>query len=99
MADLEWPADAADLDEVVPVGEHGHRWLLPAIAPGSIQQPRLALWWVLLFGLSLIARYEPDAWARALDLEGSRLAVPLETVLESAEKAVPQLVHYEVFRE
>jgi hypothetical protein len=98
MADIEWAPEDAPLEEVAETGESGHPWLMPVLPPGTSSQPRLVLWWVLLFGLSLIARYEPDAWATALDIQRSRLAVPLESVLELAENAVPQLLHHEVFR-
>jgi len=50
-------------------------------------------WWVLLFGLSIFARYHPQLWARALDVDGSQHAVPLEGLLDNALLAVPALVY------
>jgi hypothetical protein len=46
------------------------------------------LWWALLLGLSSLARYEPAAWTRALDLDQSELAVGLERVLDFADEWV-----------
>ncbi len=98
MADIEWPSEAASLDEVLLEGGDDDRWLLPGLAAGQAPQPQLVLWWILLFGLSLVARYEPDAWAKSLHVERSGLAVPLEAMLDGAQEAVPQLVHEEMFR-
>jgi hypothetical protein len=52
----------------------------------------LLLWWVLLFGLSNLARYEPGVWTAALDVNASQLAVPLETAMREALDSVPHLV-------
>jgi hypothetical protein len=98
MADIEWPSEAAAVDDVLTEREGSRRWLPPALAPGHEPQPRLVLWWILLFGLSIVARYEPDAWSGSLTAERSRLAVPLEAMLDGAHEAVPQLVHGEMFR-
>ena len=52
------------------------------------------LWWVLLFGLSMVARYDPELWIAELDVNRSENAVPIETVLDEALTAVPELVLY-----
>lgn len=52
----------------------------------------LMLWWVLLFGLSGIARYDPELWIGALDANNSRLAVPIEAALDTALEALPDLI-------
>jgi hypothetical protein len=52
----------------------------------------LRFWRVLLFGLSIIARYEPDKWKRALDPDSSNLAVLIEDAMEEALTAVPHLL-------
>lgn len=68
------------------------RWLLPA-APGS-DEPFVPLtaWWVLLFGLSIFARYDPGLWSSSLNLDSSERAVPLGLLLDEALEAVPELI-------
>jgi hypothetical protein len=64
---------------------------LPDIAGGPSPFP-LLLWWALLLGLSSLARYEPAAWAAAIDLDSSELAVSLERVLDVASERVPMRI-------
>lgn len=52
----------------------------------------LLAWWAVLFGLSMLARYEPARWTEDLDVDKSALAVPLETVLDAALEACPELI-------
>ena len=68
------------------------RWLLPA-PPGS-DQPFVPLtaWWVLLFGLSIFARYDPGLWSASLNLDSSDRAVPLRLLLDDALESVPDLI-------
>jgi len=47
---------------------------------------------VLLFGFSILARYEPTAWGAALDPDKSDLCVLIEDALEVGLVAVPHLV-------
>jgi hypothetical protein len=63
-------------------------YALPAIADGPSPLP-LLLWWALLLGLSSLARYEPDDWTAAIDLDASPLAADLREVLDIAAKRVP----------
>jgi hypothetical protein len=58
----------------------------------SHRLPPLLLWWALLFGLSLLARYQPAAWRAALDLDHSPCADPLATLLDEALVIVPDLL-------
>ncbi len=67
------------------------QWCRPAVAPGTVLSP-LMTWWALLYALSMVARYEPDAWVASLDVDKSQLAVPLEGILEDALEVVPHLV-------
>lgn len=95
---FRWPATimiAAShenaLDRVAPdVGPGGCRWLRPAVA-GVALSPLLT-WWISLFGLSMLARYEPAKWTAALDYDTSELAAPLDHLLQVALERVPQLV-------
>jgi hypothetical protein len=68
-------------------------WLLPEVGNGRDRLPPVLLWWVLLHGLSLLARYEPAAWRLALDLDRSTIADPLIDLLDSALQIVPDLLY------
>jgi hypothetical protein len=72
------------------IGEE--RWLIPVVGDGSDRLPPVLLWWILLFGLSLLARYEPAAWRAALDLDRSAVADPLRQLLDDALVTVPALL-------
>jgi hypothetical protein len=42
----------------------------------------------------MLARYEPQAWDRLTDVNGSADAVPLEHLLNTALSSVPELVFH-----
>ncbi len=69
----------------------GTRLLLPRAGGTDVLSP-LMLWWILLFGLSSIARYDPELWIDALDVNNSQLAVPIEAALGAAVEALPELI-------
>jgi hypothetical protein len=69
----------------------GTRLLLPRAGSKYALSP-LMLWWVLLFSLSSIARYDPELWVSALDVNNSQLAVPVEAALDVALEALPELI-------
>lgn len=99
-ARVMWEADGTDaqdrrrkVDEIAP--EHritDRRWLIPRVGANADALSPLMLWWGLLFGLSNLARYEPNVWMEALALNASQLAVPLGAVLDEGLQAVPHLV-------
>ena|SRR5258708_38572610 len=70
----------------------GQHWLRPMLNQSHDILSPLMTWWVLLFGLSMLARYHPAAWTRALAIDRSRDAMPLERALDEALEAVPPLV-------
>jgi hypothetical protein len=79
------------LERVTPrVHDFSPRWLLPYV--GGVALSPLLTWWTLLFGLSMMARYEPATWVAALDYDSSELAAPLEGLLDTALDRVPELV-------
>ncbi len=83
---------AQRLDEIAPdYRDLGRRLIVPRLGEAGYLSP-LMLWWALLFGLSSIARYDPELWVAALDVNSSELAVPIEAALEAALDAVPALV-------
>jgi len=80
------------LDEIAPEYRQAkERYAIPRLEQGDFLEP-LMLWWGLLFGLSNVARYEPALWVKALDVDNSQHATPLEVALDEALLAVPQLI-------
>jgi hypothetical protein len=79
-----------EVDQRFPARPHASfvGYALPAIADGPSPLP-LLLWWALLLGLSSLARYEPDDWTAAIDLDASPLAADLRAVLDIAAEQVP----------
>lgn len=69
----------------------GTHLLLPRAGIQDALSP-LMLWWALLFGLSSIARYDPETWVAALAVNDSELAVPIEAALEAALDVLPELI-------
>lgn len=74
----------------------GSRSVMPTLPEQEDVLNPLMMWWILLFGLSIFARYEPELWIEALDVDRSSLAVPLESVLQRALASVPALLHEEL---
>jgi hypothetical protein len=70
----------------------GQHWLRPMLNESHDILSPLMTWWVLLFGLSMLARYHPGPWTHALAIDQSRDAMPLERALDEALEAVPLLV-------
>jgi hypothetical protein len=101
VAVLSWSGDHA-FDSIAPADHskfsdtNGGRHLRPTLAGDSDLLNPLMSWWVLLFGLSIFARYHPSVWMEALEVDNSELAVPLEGVLDSALHTIPALVHHEL---
>jgi hypothetical protein len=67
-------------------------WLRPALEAKQDPPSMLMTWWLLLIALSTVARYHPELWARALNVERSPIAVSLEAALRIAESRVPELI-------
>jgi hypothetical protein len=74
-------------------GEASEHWLVPGVGDESDRLSPLLLWWALLFGLSLLARYQPAEWRKALDLDRSQYADPLTALLDEALGVVPDLLY------
>jgi hypothetical protein len=52
----------------------------------------LMTWWLILYGLSMFARYHPREWVKALDVDSSEAAVLLDRCMSEAMDRVPYLV-------
>ncbi len=86
------PVKVEQLDAIAP--DHrgqGVRMLLPRLGGRDFVSP-LMMWWILLFGLSSVARYDPELWVAALDVNASPQAVPIEAALDIALDALPELI-------
>jgi hypothetical protein len=71
----------------------GPRWYLqPLVGEPRSAPDHLLLWWQLLIGLSQLARYQPEVWTAALDVNESPIAVELEAALDLVHECVPRLL-------
>lgn len=91
-----WPGvqalDEAALERIAPdYRARGQRLMLPRLNGKDAPAP-LMLWWLLLFGLSSVARYDPELWVAVLDVNTSEQAVPLEAALDEALDVLPELI-------
>jgi len=94
---VHWPAETKDLagrvstlDRIVPTTPGGARWWRPLVA--GVQMSDLTMWWALLFGLSMLARYEPAGWNAMLDLDSDPHAAHLVRLMDDAIEVLPALV-------
>lgn len=88
-----WPRADPSEDPLPPrYGAEGYRWMRPNLPTGDRPPSILMTWWVVLFALSMLARYHPVEWVAALDPDRSSAAVVLERAMEAALDVVPSLV-------
>lgn len=72
----------------------GHQRLaFPVVGGGDKPAHPFLLWWAILFGLSMLARYEPKAWGSLIDINGSADAAAIEYFLDQALHLLPELIH------
>jgi hypothetical protein len=88
-SELVPPYPHARLRRDWPGEEH---WLVPAVGTRPGRLSPLLLWWTLLFGLSLLARYQPADWRAALDFDRSACADRLVELLDEALLVIPDLL-------
>jgi YaaC-like Protein len=96
---LRWKGDAGEYRHVPTstIGfwyPDGGRRVVPSL--GGVAMPFLMIWWMLLYAMSMLARYEPATWVGALNVDRSSIAVPLEAALERPTEVIPQLVKDEL---
>jgi hypothetical protein len=70
---------------------NGDWWLFPAGATGRSLHP-LMTWWAVLYTLSMLARYQPAEWAGHINIDASRHAVAVESLLKRAITFLPTLI-------
>jgi len=56
------------------------------------------IWWAILYALSMLARYAPEAWAKVIDVDMSADAVAVEFMLEEALSVIPEAIHSVILR-
>lgn len=100
IASLSWKGEP-DFDQIAPQASgvrsaSSSRHIVPTLADHTELLNPLMLWWILLFGLSIFARYHPNLWVDTLNVDTSELAVPLEGLLDNALSVIPALVHHEL---
>ncbi len=96
---VRWPLNAPTatdrwrrIEELTSADGAGARWLIPGIGESPDLLDPFLLWWLLLYGFSILARYEPAHWVRLLDVDASSWAVGIESALDVAVEVVPELV-------
>lgn len=91
---LEW-SDTHNLDAIAPEISGGDKFrvLIPTLPGQSELLSPLMTWWLLLFGFSIFARYHPGLWVKALQVDRSPAAVPLEAILDHALNLLPRLIY------
>ena len=66
--------------------------VLPSIGGNTEAQHPLVAWWLVLYCLSMLARYYPTVWTSLLDVDSSPLAVPFDHLISVARAKVPGLI-------
>jgi hypothetical protein len=71
---------------------NGSLWLFPAAGTAGRSLHPLMAWWAVLYTLSMLARYQPAEWAGHINVDDSRHAVAVESLLKRAISMVPALI-------
>jgi hypothetical protein len=91
--DEHWAERAHAIAPRAPFDRSGARYIPTALPGHTDALPPFLLWWLLLFGLSIFARYHPELWARTLDVDQSTVTVAIETALERAIDTMPAMIY------
>lgn len=107
LAGAPWPRPEEPLRLFWPDPEHGThpnpadqliayrgqtRLATPNLPNASRPSHPLMAWWATLFGLSMLARYQPDRWTNMINIDRSPSAIAVEYLLQEALDAVPDLI-------
>lgn len=65
---------------------------IPAVGGMGTQLEPVMTWWIVLYALSMVTRYQPAAWTTLIDVNSSAHATVIEYVLDLALDAVPDLI-------
>lgn len=76
-----------------PYGKNGtHRILYPRFGMNDAACSPIVIWWAAMFGLSVVARYEPALWVRTIDVDASGDATALEEILDDSLGMLPDQI-------
>ncbi|GIG58783.1 hypothetical protein Lfu02_31550 [Longispora fulva] len=67
-------------------------WAFPSVGSMAESLHPLLVWWAVLFALSMMARYEPNNWAKMIQIDVSGEANAIEHILDQALDIVPTLL-------
>jgi len=70
----------------------GESYAFPRVGGSDLAAHPLLIWYAVLYGLSMLSRYEPRAWAGLIDIDLSKDASPIEAALEEAGRSLPQVI-------
>lgn len=70
----------------------GVSYAFPRTGGSSSAAHPLLLWYAVLFGLSMLSRYEPKVWAKLIAIDSSEDASPIEAALDEAMRTLPQVI-------
>jgi hypothetical protein len=70
----------------------GSLHFFPVVGNSTQSIHPLMAWWAVLHCLSMLARYQPAEWSQHIDVDHSRFAVPLESLLRDALTVVPVII-------
>ncbi|MEU8126636.1 hypothetical protein AB0B68_05430 [Micromonospora sp. NPDC049049] len=90
-ASVEWGKQAHQLKATRYRGA-GDWWVFPKVGSMAGSLHPLLAWWTVLFALSMMARYEPNNWARMIQIDSSVEASAIEHILDQALDVVPALL-------
>jgi len=60
--------------------------------PAGLPVHPLMAWWMVLYAMSMLTRYQPVRWTEMIDVNRSEHATAIEYVLEAGVLAVPDLI-------
>jgi hypothetical protein len=89
-SDSRRDSDRRELDKIAKPYRDGERMILPRLDGNDVAP--IMLWWLLLYGLSIAARYDPELWVRTISVDRSPVAVKIEAALDVAIDVLPGLV-------
>ena len=73
------------------LGEANPDRLIPPRLGGAVVTP-LMMWWLLLFGLSIVARYDPELWVASINIDADERAEPVAVALRAGLDLLPGLI-------
>jgi hypothetical protein len=94
---LEWEAGDGTTEQAeiakrtVPYGSD--RLAFPGVGTDDRPAHPFLIWWALLFILSKLARYEPEAWAALISVDKSNAAVAIEHLLAHGLTVLPEIIY------